>query len=806
MSELDVQNRFVPSIFSCKRKQVAQTLSAPSIQPGVVRNDLSSIRSEYCPKNLFYAHELGGPNITGKMEHEDPGIPRRLFASTPECSHASRACQNNCTNITKTGVANKFRKICSFSSKEYNLFRGTMETMENQKILPKQKAQGIITKINQVLEQEQLTLKELQQIVGLLNFASFVVPRGRLNHRRLLRFMNLLPVLPSKTYLPPQGVLEDLTWWAQNCQRSTSSVPSSNKFPDYRRIRSSVRGAQLNNLALSGTWSQEEKTLHCNQKEMLAILYALQNQVHWLQQSSLLIQSDNRTAFTYLRKEGGTRTLSLLEITYQILNLLDQHQIHFSIHYIPGKYNNHADHLSRLTDLCGNSVFKMGNPNNRSICLGDCSRSIQLRVSRSKRSSSSVPRCLQCPMELPARMDISTTISSPQSPVSLKPVDRNIPNSSTSMGEGILACGSQSPSACSSFNSEKPAEILNRHVDGTPTTESREQCPRSLEMWGWSDAIKTWNTQQLSLLKNSWRKSTLKTYDVAWKRWTSWCRNKNLDLMNPPGSQLAQFLCDLYLIDKLSYNSILLHKSVISTLCNAETSSQLSSHVLVRHVLKSISLKNPRITKPLVWDVGELISFLTNYTIDSNNLFQTSRHTAILLLLCSGRRIHDLTLLNIDPNHCIRSDNSIIFWPRFGSKTDSSNYRQSGWKLLLNTDSSNLNPIFWIERTITLLNDRRNAAKSTNLFITVRGVSKPASRTVIAGWVKTLFGEAGIAATPGSIRSAVASKSWFQNHPLDEILARGNWRSANTFQQFYRREIMRSTDSQNVTQLFNPID
>lgn len=175
-------------------------------------------------------------------------------------------------------------------------------------------------------------------------------------------------------------------------------------------------------------------------------------------------------------------------------------------------------------------------------------------------------------------------------------------------------------------------------------------------------------------------------------------------------------------------------------------------------------------------------------------------------MLCSGRRIHDLTLLRVDDNHCIRSDDSVIFWPQFGSKTDCSNHRQSGWKLLSNINNRKLDPVFWLEKTIVMLNERRNTANTFNLFITLRGVAKPASRTVIAGWIRTIFKEAEIKATPGSTRSAVASKSWLENHPIEEILTRGNWRSVNTFKNFYKRELMETNNSNNVTQLFNPVN
>ncbi|KOB77502.1 Uncharacterized protein OBRU01_00690 [Operophtera brumata] len=97
----------------------------------------------------------------------------------------------------------------------------------------------------------------------------------------------------------------------------------------------------------------------------------------------------------------------------------------------------------------------------------------------------------------------------------------------------------------------------------------------------------------------------------------------------------------------------------------------------------------------------------------------------------------------------------------------------------------------------------------SNLFLTVCGTPKAASRTNIAGWVKKILLQAGIKASPGSVRPAVASKNWVQNCPLDEILARGNWRSENTFAKYYCREIsstMPTLSNQSITNLFTPIE
>lgn len=58
---------------------------------------------------------------------------------------------------------------------------------------------------------------------------------------------------------------------------------------------------------------------------------------------------------------------------------------------------------------------------------------------------------------------------------------------------------------------------------------------------------------------------------------------------------------------------------------------------------------------------------------------------------------------------------------------------------------------------------------------------------MIGGWIRSILREVGIEGNPGSIRAAVASSSWLQIHPVDEILSRGNWRAENTFKRHYCR-------------------
>jgi hypothetical protein len=292
------------------------------------------------------------------LAHQDPVVLSNHVKMTLNILQTLGWCVNLEKSVTTPRTSLTYLGIC-------------WNPWDNLKSLPEVKITSLEKKAQQILRTPRVTLKEIQSLVGLLNFASFVVPRGRLYHRNLLMFLNTIRHHPSKKFALPQAVRVELKWWVQECRHSTMlHLPPARHFltTDASDL---AWGAQLNNTPLREFWSPEEQNLHCNQKEMLAIFHVVQAHQKMLSRSSILIQCDNKTVVSYLLKEGGTRSIALMEITHKLLLLLDSHQILFTVQYIPGRYNNHADHLSRhrrppewhLTPQCLKTIFtKWGTP------------------------------------------------------------------------------------------------------------------------------------------------------------------------------------------------------------------------------------------------------------------------------------------------------------------------------------------------------------------------------------------------------------------------------------------------------------
>ena len=62
---------------------------------------------------------------------------------------------------------------------------------------------------------------------------------------------------------------------------------------------------------------------------------------------TVLVQTDNMTVLHYINKLGGTKSLSLCNLTIDLINWCTSHKIDLIAKHIPGVQNTLADMLSR---------------------------------------------------------------------------------------------------------------------------------------------------------------------------------------------------------------------------------------------------------------------------------------------------------------------------------------------------------------------------------------------------------------------------------------------------------------------------
>ena len=198
-----------------------------------------------------------------------------------------------------------------------------------------------------------------QVILGHLSSLEKVVPLGRLRQRslqwQLKGCWSQAADSPSLPVPLTEQVREDLAWWLDD-RNLTQGVPLGTPVPEMLLFSDASRtgwGAHLEELLVSGVWSEEDTHLHINLLELKAAFFGLQEFQYRLVGHSVVLMSDNTTVVAYVNKQGGTVSLPLHQLTAQVLEWAESHSIGLSARYIPGKRNVVADGLSRQGQVIG---------------------------------------------------------------------------------------------------------------------------------------------------------------------------------------------------------------------------------------------------------------------------------------------------------------------------------------------------------------------------------------------------------------------------------------------------------------------
>ncbi|CAK1550326.1 unnamed protein product [Leptosia nina] len=666
----------------------------------------------------------------------------------------------------------------------------TWDTNSNRKFLPTEKINKIRQCLSTRLSAGNWTLKQAQCLLGYLNFATFITHRGRLHCRTLQQHSNALMMSPIQSSPLAEEVRQELAWWLHNIDQKTAIHLHRSRTNYLTTDASDVQwGALVNSKSVRGHWTPRQMTWHCNLKEMHAVIAAILSDPEALKDSKIILQSDSKTVVSYIKNEGGTKSKRLLAMTKELLALTDSLNIVLIPHHLPGMYNMEADHLSRnrkggewhLLPEASREIFNLWGTPEIDLFASKEAHVVENYVTLDLLDWNA---CYHDAFSRSWKYDLAWIFPPP----ALLPQVLHHLNS-----------------AQGSYDT-RSRQNSNQHRDTAGSASSVEITNGSMVNFGWDSLIENWSNDEKNLLSTCWRQSTRKTYAPIWKKWVKWCQENNLDYQFPAPTNVARYLARLFLNDHLAYRSILVHKSVIASICETLSDVKISSNNLVKHLLKAISIAKPIPQKLPIWDARTVIHYLRDSSPNENSLFDVSKRTATILLLTSGRRVHDLTLLHCDPQHFIDKGDSIILHPVFGSKTDTGSYRQTSWTLL-DCPDKRLNPLFWLRTLVEVSKFTRGSL--TNLFITTRDPVKPATTTIIGGWVKKVLSESGIEASPGSCRSAVASLNFLEKYPINEILAKANWRHEQTFKRYYCRNVESNTQSvetHSLSQYFKPSD
>ena len=111
-------------------------------------------------------------------------------------------------------------------------------------------------------------------------------------------------------------------------------------------VQEMLRGAHLENLTVSGIWSDTEANLHINILELKAVFLAIRSFQTHLMNKRVLVASDYATIVSYLNKQGGTHSLEMCLIIWRLMAFCNPRANLLMAQYIQGCLNLIADSLS----------------------------------------------------------------------------------------------------------------------------------------------------------------------------------------------------------------------------------------------------------------------------------------------------------------------------------------------------------------------------------------------------------------------------------------------------------------------------
>ena len=269
----------------------------------------------------------------------------------------------------------------------------------------------------------------------------------------------------------------------------------------------------------------------------------------------VMIATDNSTVVSYINKQGGTRSHTLLRLVVELFMWLQAQNIVVRARHIPGCLNVIADHLS-----CPNQP-------------------ITTEWSLHPEIVSRIFGFWGTPV-----VDMFPTVSNSRLPT-------------------LSLCGSSTvlsllPRSCVTTGSEIH---LGRKV--VPSTRM-EALLRHYKAAGFSDEVSR-------LAAAPRRPSTNRMYDDRWLRFTRWAAGQGFDQLNPSSAQIASFLYSLF-DPGLSPQTIKGYRTCLGSVLNRTGKAKVVLHRTISDMIASVELQRPRVMPVLPqWDLGIVLEALS---------------------------------------------------------------------------------------------------------------------------------------------------------------------------------------------------
>ncbi|XP_062604208.1 uncharacterized protein LOC134266009 isoform X1 [Saccostrea cucullata] len=220
--------------------------------------------------------------------------------------------------------------------------------------LPRDKILKCTNLLKNFVQKDRCTVKEMQSLIGVLNFACSVILPGRAFLRRCINV--LMKVSENQKFITiGLECKQDMFVWLTFLEKyNGKTMFLDEKFLSSNTLQLYTDAAQSKGFAgiyktqwFYGSFPENWKNLNIMTLEFYPIVLAVSTWGRLFANHSILFFTDNEALVSVINKLSSKDQLVLQMVRYLVMQCL-KHNIVFRAKHIPGKHNKLADSLSRL--------------------------------------------------------------------------------------------------------------------------------------------------------------------------------------------------------------------------------------------------------------------------------------------------------------------------------------------------------------------------------------------------------------------------------------------------------------------------
>ncbi|KAG1063729.1 hypothetical protein G6F41_010576 [Rhizopus arrhizus] len=580
-----------------------------------------------------------------------------------------------------------------------------------------------------------------------------------------------------------------------NEERSTDPITANELTEDRpddscRRVGYGL-GVSSNRVSTSGFWTQQEKELSINVRELTTILFALQLHAQNAKNCSIKIFTDNITALKYVTKAGGTSSVLLQDLAIKIQEIINQHNL---------QTKNSSLRVEATQEMVSTDTEEMGETNNRRLC-GKTQQPIAPVLESQSGSSSKCSRRLSANLAQEGFVPSPSVETHSQSASHVQETTREGSDFGDTVLEDSVLVSHGTP-----VDKRSPS----------PTTGQQEMDISRLEVIEASKKNNGLDEDVLKFLRNATRKRTHQLYNRGWSLWSKWCQDQHPKI-NPLEYEEQNVV--KFLVSQKQYSSQYLNvlRSSIASVFKVihKNKPPIAQQPLVQEFFSAkrrSEVTLPTKQKVETWDLDILLQHMVKKFEDNDSLTLEELQEKVILLLCISsmwRPRSDIGTLQLrDIEFSFENEGSSTSQQVTGVTIHIREPKEAQTKTtrLGVLKVSHMCPVVclysFISRTQSLRVGLPNDHTVFLAYLSDPSKVKSISQVTVANIVKKNMAEAGIDTKtygPHTIRSASSTKAVQLGHDIQKIKEHANWSlSANTFERFYYKPTYQESASAHI--------